>query len=270
MKNNPLRSLAFLTCFIPATFIATTLCAQSKLSITMVGNAAIRMTIDDKHYFCQDNSLTVDDLAPGYHSVKLFLVKKDRWNHSPSGQMVYNANLLIKPQYYTDIVINRFGKTLVDEQPLSRGDFYDNNNWYDDRNIDRNNDRNADPRYPVDSRDPRGGNGGNGGRGGNQPYDIQPMPMADDAFAAAREAVRREGFDNGKLVVAQQVADKNYFTCAQVRELARLFSFDDRKLEFAKYAYGRTLDRNNYFIINDVFAFSKSKEDLANYIKGYR
>ncbi len=259
MKNNLLPTCAFFACIISTAFMSVSLHAQSKLSITMVGNAAIRMVIDDKHYMCQDNSLTVEDLAPGYHSVKLFIVRKDRWNNTGSGQMIYNANLLLKPQYYTDIVVNRFGKTLVDEQPLSRGDFYDNSNdWNNDR------DRNRDPRYPIDSR------GGNGGYGGNPNYNIQPMPMADDAFAMAREAVRKESFDNSKLTVAQQVADKNYFTTAQVKEIARLFSFDDRKLDFVKYAYGRTLDRNNYFMLNDLFSFSKSKEDLANYIKNYR
>jgi hypothetical protein len=271
MKKNLSHRFALFACFVITAFIPAALHAQSKLSITMVGNAAIRMVIDDRHYICQDNSLTVEDLSPGYHSIKLFLVKKDRWSNSNHGQLVYNANLLLKPQFYTDIVVNRFGKTLVDEQPFSKGDFYDNYNWDDDRNKDP---RYNDPRYP--NIDPRGGNGGNGGNNGNGGgggrggYDIQPMPMTDDAFAQAREAVRKESFDNSKLVVAQQIADRNYFTSAQVREIARLFSFDDRKLDFVKNAYARTLDRNNYFIVNDVFAFSKSKEDLANYIKNFR
>src|SRR3954467_15192208 len=98
-----------LMCFFLAFSLAAH--AQSKLSITMVGNGAIRAVIDDRNYICQDNSLTIEDLAPGYHSVKLFLVKKERWNNSAYGQQVYTANLLIKSQYYTDIVVNRFGKT---------------------------------------------------------------------------------------------------------------------------------------------------------------
>lgn len=229
--------------------------AQSKLSITMVGNGAIRAVIDDRNYICQDNSLTIEDLAPGYHSVKLFLVRKERWNNAAYGQQVYNANLLIKSQYYTDIVVNRFGKTLVDEQPLTRGDYYDN--------MDRGN----------------GGYGGNNGKdwdnhdnrpgqGYNNPR--APQQMSDDAFAMAREAIRKESFDNTRMTVAQQIADNNYFTTAQVKELVKLFAFEDRKLDFAKYAYARTLDRNNYFTINEVFSFSRTKEDLADYIKNFR
>jgi hypothetical protein len=226
--------------------ISTALQAQSKLSITMVGNGAIRMVIDDKNYMCQDNSLTVDDLAPGYHSVKLFLVKKERWNNAGYGQMVYNANVNLKTQFYTDIVINRFGKALVDEQPLTKGDYYDN--------IDHNGGYNGGYNNPRPQPEPQ----------------IQVQQMSDNSFAMARDAIRKESFDNTRMTVAQQIADNNYFSCAQVKELVKLFAFEDRKLDFAKYVYARTLDRNNYFTINDVFSFSKTKEDLAAYIKNFR
>lgn len=227
----------------------TALHAQTRLSITMVGNAAIRIVIDDRNYICQDNSFTIDDLAPGYHSVKLFLVKKERWTNPAYGQMVYNANLILRAQSYTDVVINRFGKALVDEQPLSRGDFYDN---IDRGNGGRDWDNNNSNNYPVK----------------NTPR--SPQQMQDNAFAAAREAIRKESFDNSRMVVAQQIADNNYFTTAQVKELVKLFSFEERKLDFAKYAYSRTVDRNNYFMINEVFNFSKTKEELADYIKNFR
>lgn len=217
----------------------TLLHAQTKLSVTMAGNTAIRVVIDDRNYICEDNSLTIEDLRPGYHSVKLFLVKKERWNNSSYGQMVYNANIILKSQVYTDIVVNRFGKAFVDEQSFSKGDYYDNNGG-DGRNWDNN----APPR--------------------------SPQQMQDNEFAVAREAIRRESFDNTRMTVAQQIADNNYFTAAQVKELVRLFSFEERKVDFAKYAYGRTLDKNNYFMINEVFSFSKSKEQLAEYIKNFR
>jgi hypothetical protein len=211
--------------------------AQTRLSVTIAANSAVRVVIDDRNYICQDNSLTVDDLAPGYHSVKLFVSKKEKWNNPAYGQMVYNANLILKSQVYTDVVVNRFGKSLIDEQPMSKGDFYDN--------IDYNN-------RPVN----------------NTPR--SPQQMTDNAFAAAREALRKENFDNSRMTVAQQIADNNYFTTAQVRELIKLFSFEERRVEFAKYAYARTIDKNNYFMLNEVFNFPKSKDDLADYIKNFR
>jgi hypothetical protein len=243
--------------------ISIALQAQCKLSITMVGNGAIRAVIDDRNYICQDNSLTIEDLAPGYHSVKLFLVKKERWNNSTYGQQVYNANLLLKSQYYTDIVVNRFGKTLVDEQLLTRGDYYDN--------MDRGNGGyggNGGKDWDNHDNRPGQGPGNNNNNGNNIPR--SPQQMSDNSFAMAKETIRKESFDNTRMTVAQQIADNNYFTTAQVKELVKLFAFEDRKLDFAKYAYARTLDRNNYFTINEVFSFSRTKEDLADYIKNFR
>jgi hypothetical protein len=64
--------------------------------------------------------------------------------------------------------------------------------------------------------------------------------------------------------------DRNYFTSQQVKELLQLFTFENNKLDLAKYAYRKTMDRRNYYIVNDVFAFSNSKDELARYIRDYR
>ena len=52
--------------------------------------------------------------------------------------------------------------------------------------------------------------------------------------------------------------------------MVTLFSFENNKLEIAKYMYGKTLDRKNYFVIYNVFTFSRSKEELAEYIRNYK
>jgi len=46
------------------------------------------------------------------------------------------------------------------------------------------------------------------------------------------------------------------------------FSFEDTKLEFAKYAYERTYDIGNYYKLNDAFSFESSIEELNEYTQG--
>jgi len=48
-----------------------------------------------------------------------------------------------------------------------------------------------------------------------------------------------------------------------------LFSFEDDKLEFAKYAYGFVYDPENYYQVYDVFDFSSSVDSLKKYISEY-
>ena len=47
-----------------------------------------------------------------------------------------------------------------------------------------------------------------------------------------------------------------------------LFTFENNRLEIAKYAYGKTVDKGNYFVVNDAFTFN-SKEKLNEYIREY-
>jgi hypothetical protein len=50
--------------------------------------------------------------------------------------------------------------------------------------------------------------------------------------------------------------------------MVKLFSFDDSRLEIAKYAWDYTIDRDNYYQVADVFTFSSSKESLMKFLEG--
>jgi hypothetical protein len=94
--------------------------------------------------------------------------------------------------------------------------------------------------------------------------------MSDYDFSQAKETLRREWFENTRVTTAKQVIDGNYFSAAQVKDLLQLFTFENNKLDLAKYAYQRVADKNNYFIINDLFTFGNSREELDRYIRDYK
>lgn len=91
--------------------------------------------------------------------------------------------------------------------------------------------------------------------------------MTQQDFNDRCEAVKKESFDDDKLKRAKQVFDEEYFTTSQVITVTKLFSFDDKKLAFAKYAYNKTVDKKNYYKVNDVLTFTRSKNELSEYIK---
>jgi hypothetical protein len=49
-----------------------------------------------------------------------------------------------------------------------------------------------------------------------------------------------------------------------------LFTFENNRLDIAKYAYGKTVDKGNYFIMNDAFTFNNNKEKLSEYIREFK
>ena len=91
--------------------------------------------------------------------------------------------------------------------------------------------------------------------------------MPDNDFNRALSAVESEDFESSMLDVAKQIVSKNPLCTDQIAQICRLFSFEKTKLDFAKYAYQYCVDKNNYYLINDVFEFSSSKNDLRKFVE---
>lgn len=92
----------------------------------------------------------------------------------------------------------------------------------------------------------------------------RPMPAAD--FEQARKAIADTSFDDTKLSTAKQIVSSNCMDANQISIIAKLFSFEDSKLDFAKHAYDFCTDKNNYYKVVSVFTYSDSKEELNQYI----
>jgi hypothetical protein len=213
--------------------------------------------VDGRRYLPDGNTVSVRDIRPGYHTVRVYReVRKNRggwWNFGNGNsrqETIYNSTVNLKNGYHFDIVINRFGKVLVDEHRMDR-----NGDWY-----------NEDDDYY------------NGGRGRNRDqdnhhdnrYDNNSRAMSDYDFNQAKETIRQVWFENTRINTARQIIDGNYFNARQVKEILLLFTFENNRLDLAKYAYGNTVDKGNYFVVNEVFTFNNNKEELARYIRDYR
>lgn len=223
----------------------------SKLTISSSSNAQLRVMVDGNRYNANNNSISVNNLQQGYHSVKVY--QRTRGGRPSSlfnngaYRLLYSANVYVKPQYHVDITINRFGKAFIDEQPVSAGyygdddggDDWSDNNWNDD-NWNNNND------YSYN------------------------RAMNAASFDRLKETLKNESFDNTRLNIAKQVMSGNYFTTVQVKEIIQLFSFENSKLDIAKHAYKNTIDKGNYFTVADCFTFSNNKDELMRYIREYR
>ena len=100
-----------------------------------------------------------------------------------------------------------------------------------------------------------------------QPGCVGSYPMAPGDFASAVNTIKKESFDDTKLSTAKQIAGGNCLSAGQIAEICKTFSFEDKKLDFAKFAYTHCTEPNNYFKINNVFTFSSSVDDLNKYIQ---
>jgi hypothetical protein len=97
-----------------------------------------------------------------------------------------------------------------------------------------------------------------------------PVCMAEADFQRIFCSVRDRSFDSDRLAIAKQAFGSRLMSADMVRRMLAAFSFESSRLEFAKFAYAQTIDRHNYYIVNDGFTFSSSIRDLERYIQNFR
>jgi len=213
---------------------------QSKLSITSALNTKMRVQVDNRKYNTDNNNFTISNIRDGQHSIKVYQLVNSKTRNNRNGYvynyvLVYNSQLNLRNGFHTDIVINRFGKSFVDQQQ-----------------IDKNNDESWDDDW-AESTDIYDGTGQQA---------INPR-----AFIQLKETLQRETFEDTRVKTAKQAIAQNFFTAEQVKELIGYFKFEANRLEMAKYLYDNTIDRKNYFIVSNALTSSLSKDELMRYIE---
>ena len=93
-----------------------------------------------------------------------------------------------------------------------------------------------------------------------------PRPMSPSDFESAKNTIVSKSFDDTKLTISKQIIGSNCLLSTQVKEIMLLFSFENTRLDLAKYSYDKTYDQGNYFKLNDAFTFESSISELNNYI----
>src|SRR5688572_7588983 len=255
----------------------------TRLTVTSISNNKMFVEVDGRRYNLNGNTFSLSNIRPGTHNIRVLreLKRKTGWNFGNNREeTIYNIKATFRDGYHFDILVNRFGKVLIDERRIDPND-----DWYNDDDYDRNDDRNRDRDntyddggnhddrdYDEDDRDTRDDRDYKDDRNNNDPrYDNNnSRAMNNTDFTQAKETLRREWFENTRLETAKQIIDRNYFTSQQVKEIVLLFTFENNRLDIAKYAYGKTVDKGNYFMLNDAFTFNNNKEALKEYIRQYQ
>lgn len=93
-----------------------------------------------------------------------------------------------------------------------------------------------------------------------------PVAIGEEAFRRKYNKVKSKSFDDEKIERIKDAFEYDHLKTSQVVELMKLFSFDDKRLETAKYCYKKTVDKENFYKTYDQFSFSSSKTQLKEWV----
>jgi hypothetical protein len=94
---------------------------ESRLTISVTGKTEFEIVVDNRSYTTENNALLISGIKPGYHTIKVYRIRGGRGNAvrvNDRNGLVNTSTILVKPGYHIDIMINRFGKALVDEEAM--------------------------------------------------------------------------------------------------------------------------------------------------------
>jgi hypothetical protein len=220
----------------------------SHLSIYKINNnMKLKIEVDGQRVIMTGNSITLTNLTEGSHNLRIYREKKkDDYmnNYARNYEIIYATSVYLGRAYQVDITINGSGRVVVDAYRTDEGD-----DCYD------------------------GTNGGYGYKEGDEMSNSAGWNSGNDNVMSNREfnqlkdQIRKEWFESNRLTSVKTIIAKNNFTTQQVAELMMLFTFESNRLDIAKYAYCNTVDKQNYFKLNDELTFSSSKDELARFIR---
>lgn len=111
----------------------------------------------------------------------------------------------------------------------------------------------SNPTYPENP--PSGG--GYNNDGSNDPAFLQLIKMLEE-----------ESFDSNRMDMAKSYAEKTKLSAQQIANINKTFGYDSSRLDWAKYAYDKCYDPQNYFLLKSTFDFSSSYSALEDHIDG--
>jgi hypothetical protein len=136
-----------------------------------------------------------------------------------------------------------------------------NNNWNQNNNNWNQNNNNNNNNWNQ--------NNNNYNQNNNNNWN-QNNVMSDGTFGAFLQTLKNNNFDSGKQTILSSQLSNNWFTAQQVRTIVDQFTFDSGKLEAAKAAALKVVDRQNLFVVYDAFDYESSKRNFADFVATLR
>jgi len=201
---------------------------------------------------------------------------------------MYTGTLRLQPGTLNTGVVDVYNRGLrlrtrpIDDRDYADENSGDNNGQYQYPRNNNGSTEGEDRRDLDRSNDDVYGNGNKGNNDnntGNEGYGSYPRGRGDNDVASntssfsqrdmedlhSRVASRITDSDKEKLM--KTAADGRTVNTSQIREMLGWLSFDDTKLDFAKWAYSSISDRQNYWKLEDAFSFSATKDDFNKSIR---
>jgi len=212
----------------------------------------IRIEIDNRDANCVGQLIDITNQRGG----DSFVV-----SYRNNGYLINRGQVNIRPNLVMNLIQPNYSYYNDYYQYMYPGFGNPGNYW-------QGNSGNSGRQYQHSSR-PGGGNQGGNNRPPQRPgQDNFQNPCRNASeFSMALTSIKRESFESGKLQFAKDMTVSGPICVEQIIQICNSFTHESTKLEYAKFAYPYCTDKNLYYLVNNVFTFQSSKDELSRFIR---
>ena len=261
--------------------------AQSMLKVSLSDRTPINVSLDGRYFNKTGQSVTVGDLPPGRHALKIYETYQDRHGRAVQ-DVVYQGNVTTANgmvTLFTYEVTN--GGFSIDDQDMStysantqpmnnqgNGGGADNNGGNYNNNGNNNNNNGNYNNQPQTNNYDQNNNNGNYNNSNNGAPVASPVSadeiatLTDGKIAKLKTKVAGKAADTQKLIVLKDALGSEKFTTDQLTDMMSWLIFESSKVEFAEWAYPNTTDKENFSNLDSKFSYKTSQDELDKFLQG--
>jgi Domain of unknown function (DUF4476) len=242
--------------FAGASFIGAD--AQSMLKVRLSDGSPINVAVDYRYFNKKGTSITVGDLPPGRHFVQIYFASENR-----------------RGRRYEEVIYEGKVKTHVGGIILLTYDPETRQVQMDEQDMDAY--MNGQPQQGQEAQQPAqndmpANDGGNGNYGSNENTapGASPAPtgtLEDARIDNLKTRVAAKSTDTEKMKELKDALGNDTYTTYQVGSMMDWFSFESTKVDFAKWAYAKTVDKDYFTDLESKLTYKNYREELDAFIK---
>ncbi len=255
-----MKNKIFLLLFLLISWAGIAVKAQNRnsaIQFKLRNNKLLTIVIDGRHYRRYGRSITFGDVPPGKHDIKVYRYypnddpRYDGYGTRARAVLVYKGRMYLDPATMYYCTIDPEYRTMsiresrhipyeINEETYPTGDAP---NFLEDDEVE------AQIEY-------------NKQRNKKQSELQDPGLLSEQQLEELKLAVRQRSSNSEKTkLIEQYLGGKSLYT-QQVSEIISWLSFENSKLQIAKYCYPLVKDPENYMRISNSLTFQSSKKEL--------
>lgn len=219
------------------------------LRVQLADNSPFTISVDNRYFNNRGTSITVGDLPRGRHRLQIFSYKEGRRGRGYEDE-IYSGIVKTHDGMITMFGFDPYsGGTQVSEQPM--GEYSQ-----------------GLPPQAGDQQQPPADNYQNQS---SQPV-ASPAPqkmgsLTDAKIDQLKTNVASKKTDTEKMNLLKDQLKNEQLTTNNVADIMDWFSFESTKVDFAKWAYNITIDREYYTDLENKFTYKNYMDDLDKFIR---